>query len=502
MMTHGLRTPALLVAGPTIRRNRIWTELPELSVHVYGRDAFSIATHLSPDIPLLLYQMDTRTEETLRFLDTVSKRQSDLCVILLGKDIGSDRVAQLLRHGAFDYMTWPCTAARVMESISSGLANRHMFLEVRNLSEELARTNQALAQDRDVLTQCNRKLSVLNQLTQNLVGSLETEAIVRTLFTGLPQLLHADVMGLVRTNPEHVWTWSRSHSMQREEQVRAQLLSRLSQKAGRITSRQTQLRLVGVRPLTLVPAPTHAMPDSRSAAHDVRLTIGPQSMGILHIERDSAIPFTEQEQQLLATVGASLALTLRNADTHQEIQDLALRDPLTEVLNRRALDGPLIREIKAGVRYGTPACLILLDLDFFKTVNDVLGHMAGDEVLKEVAALVRETVREVDSVGRYGGEEFAVVLPHTDLNQAQTLAERIRAIIERHAFDLEDSHVRMTVSIGIASLHVSSVTTVAEWIAAADAALYEAKAQGRNRVVTHTPDFCVPAQAAALCGAA
>jgi diguanylate cyclase (GGDEF)-like protein len=193
---------------------------------------------------------------------------------------------------------------------------------------------------------------------------------------------------------------------------------------------------------------------------------------------------------------------LHNAETHQHLQDLALRDPLTDVLNRRAFDGPLIRELKAGLRYGTPACLLLVDLDYFKTVNDLLGHVAGDEVLKRVAALIRETVRNVDSVGRYGGEEFAVVLPHTDLDQAQALAERLRAIIERYAFELEDGQVRMTASIGLASLHDSAIATVGDWIAAADSALYEAKSRGRNRVVAHIPCNLAPAQASALCVAA
>lgn len=504
-MTHAAHTPILLVANPAIRRAKLWAELQDVRVHAYGRKEFSIGKHLCAEPPILLYQIGTRFTETLQFLDRASKTQSDLCIILLGKNIGADRVAQLLRHGAFDYLTWPCSATRLTESIVNGLANRRTFLEVRNLSDELARTNQALAHDRDILTQCNRNLSILNQLTQTLAGSLETDAIVKTLFTSLPQLIRADVMGVVRTNPEQVWTWSHSRHPQREERIRGQLLGRLGHTHSRATSSRAPLRLVRSSYLTLVPASGSAMSDHDGqpvTAFDVPLAIGPHGMGLLYIGRDGVKPFTDQEQQLLATVGTSLALTLRNADTHQQLQDLALRDPLTEVLNRRALDGPLTRELKAGLRYGTPACLILLDLDYFKTVNDVLGHVAGDEVLKEVAGLVRETVREVDSVGRYGGEEFAVVLPHTDLEQAQTLAERMRAAIERHAFDLEDSHVRLTTSIGIASLHDSDIATVAEWISAADSALYEAKARGRNRVVIHTPGSCAPAQAAALCVAA
>jgi len=504
-MTLDTDIPILLVANPDIRLAKVWRGLKHVRFHPLGRRGFSIGAHVPADIPVLLYQIDPRFADTLRFLDRISTHRSDLCVILLGTDIGAGRVARLLRKGAFDYLTWPCSAARLSESISSGFANRRTFVEVRNLSDELARTNQALAQDRNVLAQCNRNLSVLNQLTQTLAGSLETEAVVKALFAGLPPLIAADLIGLARTNPEQVWIWSQSHERQRGHAVRAQLLSRLGQTRSRTAPAHTTLRHVRVPHLSLVPMPDTHLPDQEDcprSAYGIPLALGSHGAGMLHVERTHTCPFTEQEQQLLATVAASLALTLRNADTHQQIQEMALRDPLTDILNRRALDGPLTRELKAGLRYGTPACVLLLDLDYFKTVNDLLGHIAGDDVLKCVAALIRNTVRDIDSVARYGGEEFAVVLPHTDLGQAQALAERIRAIIEWHAFDLEDGHVRITASIGLASLHDSAIATVGDWIAAADSAVYEAKSRGRNRVVTHNPCHHTPAQAAALCVAA
>ena len=162
----------------------------------------------------------------------------------------------------------------------------------------------------------------------------------------------------------------------------------------------------------------------------------------------------------------------------------------------------LTRELKSGLRYSAPACLMILDLDYFKTVNDRLGHMAGDSVLKELATLMSETVRDVDVVGRYGGEEFAIVLPHTSIRQAHTLAERLRSQIENHAFVVEDGIVRLTTSIGIADVCNPAIASVDDWVNAADSALYEAKAQGRNRVVVHTSIPLAPAQAATLCVAA
>lgn len=501
---YGTPTQILLVATPVVRRAALWTQLPDVRVHACGHRDFAVDRHLSPAQPILLYQMDRGYTDTLRLLDEVTAAQSDVCLILLGREIAAERVAALLRHGAFDYLTWPCSAARLSSAIADGLANRRTFLEVRNLSDELARTNQALAHDRDVLTQCNRTLSGLNHLIQALAASLDPEAVVKTLFADLPQFVQADALGLAKNHPPQAWAWSASADRQREERLRAHMLDRLA--APREGGRIQRSPSAGSSPVTLTLVPQAGLRhESESAgpviATEVPVGLGAQSTGLLRVERQDH-PFTEQEQQLLATVGTSLALSLRNAESHRHFQDLALRDPLTGILNRRALDGPLTRELKTGLRYGTAACLILLDLDYFKTVNDVLGHVAGDEVLRAIAALVRDTVRDVDSVGRYGGEEFAVVLPHTHLAQAETLAERIRAGIERHAFELEDSQVRLTASLGVAALQAADVATVAEWVSAADQALYQAKARGRNRVVAHRPDSSAPGRAAALCLAA
>lgn len=479
-----------LVADPDVCRAKVWKQLSGMKVDVFSRRKRSIETWLPADVPVLLLQVGSRFADAVTLLDRIFKHRRDLCVILIGPDIGADHTARIMRKGAYDYLAWPCPASRLVEAIHSGLANRRTFLFMRDLPDELARTNQALAEDRDELAQCNRHLSFLHQLTQAFSGTLETEAIVKALFAGLPSLIAADRVGLARTNPEQAWTWSQAQDAHGAQALRAQLLTRLGRMTGRAASRHGAIRPLRRSNLELVPAADgsdHSQDGHAVSVHEVTLAIGSHGVGILHVERARERPYTGQEQQLLATIAAALAVALGNADVHGQIQELALRDPLTGVLNRRALNEPLQRELNAGLRYGSSACLLLLDLDYFKSVNDCLGHVAGDGVLERVAALVQERVREVDSVGRYGGEEFAVVLPHTDLSQAQALAERIRAEIERRAFDLDDGSVRITASFGVASLHDSSIDSIGRWIAAADSALYEAKSYGRNRVAVH-PD--------------
>lgn len=509
MNTQAQEGPAriLLVGTTALHRDPRWVQLARRGfqcIPVKKRD-FALDDNRTADLQAIIYQVGSGTAETMAFLDEVAGQQSDLCVILIGRNAKATSVAQFLRRGAFDYLNWPCSLSRVIDSLASGLTNRKAFLEVQHLSGDLATANQSLARERDTLRQFNRRLAGLNQLTQALARSLDPEAVVHALFAEVPTLIGATLIGLVRTNPEQVWTWSKDRDQEREQDLRTQLLGRLGKTVQRVTSGTTTLRLVGSRPAHLarhdeslsIPAQ-----DGVPAMHDIPLAIGPHAIGVLHVQRDRPQSFTEDEQQLLATIGTSLSLTLRNADAHQDLQDMALRDPLTGILNRRALDEPLTRELKSGLRYSAPACLMILDLDYFKTVNDRLGHMAGDLVLREFAALMTDTVRDVDIVGRYGGEEFAIILPHTSIRQAHTLAERLRTQIESHAFAVEDGIVRLTTSIGIADVCNPAIASVEDWVNAADSALYEAKAQGRNRVVVHTSIPLAPAQAATLCIAA
>lgn len=157
---------------------------------------------------------------------------------------------------------------------------------------------------------------------------------------------------------------------------------------------------------------------------------------------------------------------------------LAVTDMLTELANRRAFLERLREEIARAQRYSYRFLLLILDVDDFKGYNDSLGHPAGDIVLREVAAVLRETMREGDLVARYGGEEFAALLPQTDARQGRVVAERIRDAVERHVFP----HRRITVSIGVAEYDVDGddVETI---IDGADRALFVAKRTGRNRVV-------------------
>ena len=161
----------------------------------------------------------------------------------------------------------------------------------------------------------------------------------------------------------------------------------------------------------------------------------------------------------------------------ESVQRLARTDMLTGVANRTAFDENIDYEISYALRYNVPVSMILLDIDHFKQVNDRYGHLKGDEILHQLAQLVSGSVRDVDTVHRWGGEEFIILLPNTRLEPAAICAEHLRGLVAKHQFDLAEP---ITVSLGVTQMRNGEGRD--SWIRRVDQALYLAKTSGRNQV--------------------
>lgn len=168
---------------------------------------------------------------------------------------------------------------------------------------------------------------------------------------------------------------------------------------------------------------------------------------------------------------------------YSHTKHLSVTDPLTGLYNRRHFDNMIEREFLRAQRYSNDLSVAVIDVDFFKKVNDTYGHLCGDYVLKEVAYLTLQTFRKTDMVFRYGGEEILVILTETPLEKAIIPLERLRKAIENYPFNYDNNDIHVTVSIGVESLN-ENVGCFEELIDNADKALYYAKENGRNQVVT------------------
>lgn len=224
------------------------------------------------------------------------------------------------------------------------------------------------------------------------------------------------------------------------------------------------------------------LPDTRSELN-VPIRAGEKVIGVLDVQSTELNAFDESDLDTLQTLADQLAVAMENARLYEETQQLAITDGLTGLHNLRYFYEALEKEIQRSERYHRSVSLIMLDIDNFKRYNDTYGHLAGDDLLTELAQLMSKVTRQTDTLARYGGEEFVIILPETETEGAGFLAERLQEEVNEHRFSIPNGQTmgRITISLGIATYphHADSTKALVD---AADKALLRAKRAGKNRL--------------------
>jgi diguanylate cyclase (GGDEF)-like protein len=208
-----------------------------------------------------------------------------------------------------------------------------------------------------------------------------------------------------------------------------------------------------------------------------------KTIGVLNAESRKVGAFSEQDQKIFSILASSAAMSLENASLHQKMEELTIIDELTGIYNYRYFVQKLTNELKRARRYHQSLSLLMIDIDWFKRYNDNYGHLFGNLILSDLAKVIKICIRDTDVLIRYGGEEFVVILPQTEKEDARNIGERIRSKVEQAQFEEKEKKfkVSLTVSLGVATFPENG-TEPEELVRSVDQALYLAKGKGKNLI--------------------
>jgi len=353
------------------------------------------------------------------------------------------------------------------EYAATAISNARNFAEIKFYAEEM---------------------TILYEISLAIAAGVGLEKTTQAVFRQLKRVIPVDIFYLALYEPD---THMVSYFMFRGNDKRVQI------EPFNLLQRPSMTRFV-IEKREKVYIPDFKAPDAILKEHQIipipefegrtalaiPLILRGRVIGALAVESEKVNAYSSRQIKLVETIAQQATIAMDNAKLFERLQQLAITDGLTDLYNRRYFYMMLENEIDRSRRYETPLSLIMMDIDHFKKVNDQYGHLAGDNVLKKVSELSKGLLRQADEMFRYGGEEFTILLPETNNDMAEIVAERIRNMIEETTFKTKKGDVHITVSLGVTEFD-DSFKNVGAFIETVDAALYDAKKAGRNCTKTY-----------------
>jgi two-component system cell cycle response regulator len=417
--------------------------------------------------------------QACRLLKTEPSTQGLPIVILTSRDQAADRFWGL-ETGADYYVTKDAEPQKILELVRKVIALQEEDGPPAGRSPEARAGIDILSRVNDLL---DRKLfeatilSEIGRVARSIVRFDESFTSVMGVVARVVDFAIAAMAFVEGENLEVFLLLQRPTAPRLIEETKARLLEAIARERVGVPFAKVQARLF---------APGGAHPGSEETQlggfASFPVSTNGSLSGLLAVAGRAAARIGGDTEALLAQAANQAHIVLENSRLFERVRNLSIRDGLTDLYNHRYTIDLIANEFGRVGRYEGGVSLAMIDIDEFKKVNDEYGHPAGDAILRDVARILKDTLRTVDSVGRYGGEEFAAVLPHTTRDHALQTAERMRAAIADHAFRVGPRELRVTISVGIATYPSHEVDSPAGLIREADKALYRAKQGGRNRV--------------------
>jgi diguanylate cyclase (GGDEF)-like protein len=456
-MSEGARRPRILVVDDTRYHRELARQvLRDLAEVECCADAEAALERLAREpADLVLSDLTMPGLSGLELLERVQREHPGTDFVLITANASVDSAVRALRMGATDYLQKPVRAEDLLLVVERTLARRALVAE-----------NLRLRDERAILEAC-----------KSLTPCLEPEdvyAVALDLFLRALRRRAGLVLYHRSSIPTSDGVQLRGLSEEQESCLRALL--------GRHKPLDLDGFAEGVR---LARGPVHdALREAGVAARELFVlpARGQETERGVFFALDEGRPFDPQEVELAGLVIGHTSVSLRNAERYHRARERAFVDDVTEIYNARYLLEAMDREIRRAERYGSELSVLFLDLDRFKLVNDRHGHLVGSEALRQLSRLLAQCVRQVDTLARYGGDEFTILLVDTGEQAGLEVAERIRRSVARHPFEAGPGQaLPLTCSVGVAT-HPLHGRTREVLLDAADKAMYRAKSLGRNRV--------------------
>ncbi len=332
-----------------------------------------------------------------------------------------------------------------------------------------------------------KNLNILRSILNTINTSFEMKELVESAGNNLPSLFEFSAFGLFWKEESTLYLYQEESCplsfTQEVAKNMLRVLNILGEGAEELDRVTLQIEKKKLRPSHMAMDPKATLKSYLT----LPLAVEEEIMGCVSLNSDQPNAYDAQDLQFFSVIGYQMAATLKHYQRFSSIKTMAIYDTLTGLYNRRYLEERLMAETQKAFYGGASLSLVMVDIDHFKKVNDTFGHTTGDLVLKEIASLLKNSTRKKDTVARYGGEEFVLILPEAGLEVTVAIAERIRRQIEQTPFEVGQTQLNLTVSLGISSFPSHHAHSKEDLIQMADQALYDAKRGGRNRVCVYNP---------------
>jgi two-component system cell cycle response regulator len=416
--------------------------------------------------------------QACRLLKTEPATKMLPVVILTSKDQAGDRFWGL-ETGADYYITKDSEPQRILELVRNILGNGN--LQRRPRREPMQKTTDILSRVNELLDRKLYEATILTEIGRVARSLVHFDATFTSVMSIVARVVDFTVGAMAFVDTEDldvVMMLNHPATPAVVDEHKAKLTEAIARERNGVAFGRTQARLFAPSGAEANPVQETAL--GGFAAFPISTTN--RLTGLLALGGKTLARMTPETETFLAQVANQAQIVVENSRLFERIRNLSIRDSLTELYNHRHSMALVANEFERVGRYQESVSVLMVDIDHFKRFNDEHGHQVGDAILRDVARVLKDTLRTVDSIGRYGGEEFMAILPHTGYDEAHRTGERLRQAIEAFVFRHADRNLRVTVSVGVATFPSDLVDSPGALIREADRALYRAKEGGRNRV--------------------